>query len=133
MHHMRSRSGYFTYELIFVLWACCMLMPVAFSCMKLLIPLTEFREDIQDEIALCQLRHILIASEDFSVSSQEVHFTYHEEENVLRFVNRHLILSPGTQIFLSDISGIAFNATGDILKVKYFRDDRETERVLVHV
>ena len=133
MHHMRSRSGFFTAELIIVLWACLFLMPAALSCLKLLIPLTEFSEEIQDEIALCQLRHILIVSDGFMVSPQEVRFVYHEEENVLRFVNRHLILSPGTQIFLSDISGIGFRESGGILMLKYTRDGRETERVLVHV
>ncbi len=133
MRHMRNRSGFFTFELIFVLSACLFLMPAAFTCLKLLIPLTGFMEEIQDEIALCQLRHILIVSDSFTVTPQEVRFIYHEEENVLRFVNRHLILSPGTQIFLSDISGIGFSESGGLLILKYSRDGRETERVLVHV
>ncbi len=133
MRHMRNRSGFFTFELIFVLSACMFLMPAAFACLKLLIPLTEFSEEIQDEIALCQLRHNLIVSDSFRITPQEVHFIYHEEENVLRYVNHHLILSPGTQIFLSDISGIVFSGSGEILVLKYSREGRETERVLVHV
>ncbi len=92
----------------------------------------SFDESVQDEIALAQLRRILAVSEDADVSGHTMSFTYHCERNMLYETNGHLILTPGTQIFLSDIDSASFRRDGHEIRIVYSRSGKEYVRVLTH-
>lgn len=134
MHDLQCRGGrrrgFILTELIIVLTGVMFLMPAAVSCLRVLMPAVAFREEVQDEIALTQLKHILIVSGDFQTGSS-LSFIYHGEPYVLRTVNRHLILSPGTQIFLSEIDSASFEDRGGIITLIYERNGKEYIRPLV--
>ena len=133
MRNLRNtgRRGFILTELIIVLIASMFLMPIGLSALKVLKPMISFREEVQDAIALTQLKHILIVSEDFAADGN-LSFIYHREPCVLRTVNNHLILSPGTQIFLSEIDSAVFENRNGIITLTYERNGRTYVRPLVH-
>ncbi len=129
----RGRRGFMTGRLVFSLAVCLMMMPLTVTAMKVIGRQLVFREEVQDEIALAQLRRILITGDDYVCSRQEVTFLYHSATVRLYTVNRRVILTPGTQIFLSDIDSAYFYLDNGLLYISYSRMDRTYERVLIHV
>ena len=64
--------------------------------------------EINDEIALSQLREQLLISYDMYVSSDELNFIYKNKNFKLSMVNNKMIMQPGTQISLNDIDNLNF-------------------------
>ena len=129
----RWRSGIISGRLIISLIICLTMLPVTISAMKLLGKQLVFREEVQDEIALAQLRHILIVSDEFICYGNELHFLYQCEYSRLYAVNHHLILSPGTRIYLSDIDAVSFRMDEGLVCIRYERNGKEYDRILVHI
>jgi len=87
-------------------------------------------DEINDEIALCQLREILLISYDMHVSSNRLDFRYRNDDFRLSLVNEKLILQPGTQIFLNDIDDVSFKKSNGCIYVCYRKENHEYERVI---
>jgi hypothetical protein len=109
-----------------------MLVPVAASCIVLLPQMIEFTEDVQDETALYQLRRIGMMAYDPSVASSSLTFTYRDKEWILHQVNDHLILQPGTQIFLSSIDSASFEERNGVIYIVYQRGNTIRHTPLMH-
>ena len=91
----------------------------------------EFDYDaINDDIAINQLRRILLISYDVNASADGMRFIYHNKEFHLNFVNNRLILQPGTQIFLNHIDEGTITTLNNCYVVKYMRKGKEYEKVL---
>lgn len=87
--------------------------------------------EIQNEMSLVQLRRIMLIAYDLDMYDDHLEFVYHGEDYRLRFHNRHLILSPGTQIFIEDCDDVCFYEEGGVIYVRCFRKNRETDYPLV--
>lgn len=86
--------------------------------------------EINDEIALMQLRETLLITYDMQYSEKLLAFRYKNKDFTLKLVNNKLLLQPGTQIYLNDIDDLSFINKNNCIYVIYERDNKEYERVL---
>lgn len=86
--------------------------------------------EINDEIALCQLREQLLISYDLEADTSELNFIYKNKNCKLSMVNNKLIMQPGTQIYLNEIDDLFFDTKNGCIYVNYIRDDKEYERII---
>lgn len=128
----RRRSGFILSEALICLLICLMMLPIAADCLSLFAHRTENQEQIQDEIALAQLRHILTVSYELECQGSQLVFQYHQQECLLRWTNSHLILTPGTQIFLSKMEEPYFYEENGCICISYQRKGKTYEKILVH-
>ena len=85
---------------------------------------------INDEIAIYQLRELLLIAYDMYVSSDEINFTYQNKTFRLSLVNGRLLLQPGTQIFLDEIDNLYFEETSGLVYVNYEKNNKQHQKVL---
>jgi len=86
--------------------------------------------EIEDEIALCQLREELLISYDMDISDYELNFRYKNKDFKLSLVNNKLLLQPGSQMYLNDIDELKFKEEKDCIYVVYERQDKQYERII---
>ena len=133
MYFNRFRRGSILAEYIISILIVITFIPLLILCIRINISSLTFQEEAQDEIALAQLKKILNVGSSFEVSSNMIQFDYHDEKYRLYLVNNHLILTPGTQIFLSDIDSINFYLDKSYIYCTYKRKEYSQTRVLTHV
>lgn len=128
---MRRRTdGYVLIEVLLTLMTVVMMLPVTVLCIGLVHDLLPFRQTAQDEIALAQLRRILMISYDCEIQGDELYFEYRNEEYSLSLVNNRLIIQPGTQIFLTEIESASFVQKGDVIYVVFEREGDQREAAI---
>lgn len=86
--------------------------------------------EINDEIALAQLREQMLIAYDMYVTSDQIDFIYKNKDFKLSLVNGKLILQPGTQIYLADIDDLRFETRNGCVYVIYERNNKTYERVI---
>lgn len=86
--------------------------------------------EINDEIALSQLREQLLIAYDMQVTNDELSFIYKNKNYKLSFVNNKLLLQPGTQIYLNDVDDLYFNILNECIYVCYERNNKQYERII---
>ena len=69
--------------------------------------------------------------DDYECLGGMIHFRYQGEPCEFAFMNRHLILKPGTQIFLSDIDEASFYMNGNIVYLQYRRGERSNQVAVI--
>ena len=89
----------------------------------------EYNE-VSDELALAELREILLIAYDMRVSYSSLDFLYQNKDFSLSLVNRKMLLQPGTQIYLNDIDELHFEERGTVIYVIYERNNRKYERAI---
>lgn len=128
----RHAGGFVIEQLLIVLIIVGLLVPITVSALKVAEKTLTFTEEIQDEIALSQLRKIMMIGDEYQIRTDCLQFEYQGEDSEISLVNRHLILQPGTQIFLSEIDNAAFLERDGVIMMQYARGERHYERALVH-
>ena len=86
--------------------------------------------EINDELAMSQLREQMLIAYDVSVSSEEINFVYKNKNFRLSLVNNKLLLQPGTQIYLDNIDYLYFEEKNGCIYTVYGRDNKEYERII---
>ena len=89
----------------------------------------EYNE-ICDEVALSELRELLLIAYDMEVTYDSLYFIYQNKRFSLSVVNSKLILQPGTQIYLNDIDAANFEIRGKTIYVIYERKNKTYERAI---
>lgn len=87
-------------------------------------------DEINDELALVDLRRILLLSYDLDFNQNELNFIYQNKNYNLSIVNNRLVLSPGYQMFLNDVDYLSFFKKDGCIFITYERHGRTYERVL---
>lgn len=87
-------------------------------------------DEINDEIALEQLREQLLISYDMNISSDQLNFVYKNKNFTLSLVNGKLLLQPGTQMYLNDVENLYFDSRDGCIYVCYEKGNKQFERVL---
>ena len=128
----RRNRGFLLEQFLIPLIIALILVPVMTSCIGILGHGMSLADEVQDEIALAQLRHVMIASNDCQVYGSSVSCIYHEQDIRIEQVNRFLLIRPGTWIFLSDVDTCSFALEDQCIVLYYRRADRQYRRVLVH-
>ncbi len=127
-----SRTGAIGADILLALYIAMLLAYIQLSSLTLLRKYT-FRETLQDETALLQLRRILLLSYDVQATQSELDFVYQKRDMRLSKVNDRLIIQPGTQIFLSAVDEAYFETYGDCVYVIYTRNGHRYEKILVRL
>lgn len=128
MHRMSA--GFALIEILITMIIVVAMIPVTIVCLSPLMNALTFNEEVQDQIALSQIRRILLLSYDIECERTRLTFAYQEKPLTLSIKNDHLVLSPGTQIFLSKIDGAVFEEKDECIYIVYTRMNRQYEKVL---
>ena len=105
-------------------------MPIYLLCIKYTCDINFNYDEINDEIALNQLREELLISYNLSFSRNELSFIYKDKNFTLSFVNNKLLLQPGTQIYLNDIDDLYFENKNNCIYAIYQRENNKYERII---
>lgn len=108
----------------------CMMLPICIHAFRYTSDIKFGYSEINDEIALMQLREILLIAYDMHISNNEIDFIYKNKDFKLSLVNEKLLLQPGTQIFLNDVDYISFNIRDGCIYLEYERDNETYERII---
>lgn len=127
---IRNSRGVILSDLLLTILIVLMLVPAVMVCLQVLQGTLLFSEDVQDMIAEAQIRHILMLADQKEVEGDSLVFDYQNREMRLSFVNDHLILQPGTQIFFSDTDQGKISARGNLIYAVYTRGDETYEKVI---
>lgn len=103
-----TRKGFTSGQLVVAIYICLLMLPLILGVTERLITLPLHYHEISGNIALTQLRKIFLMAYDIEVNQDEVRFIYGGQNFRLYSVNRHLIMSPGTQIIYEDIDDLRF-------------------------
>ena len=130
-----DRSGYILEQLLITLGICAFLIPITVVILGVLVSSLHVSSTIQDEVSLAQLRHVINVSDEISLNGNELSFVHHEEQQRLTLRNGNLVLiDPGCQIYLSDLSSVSFSIEGDLIYVTWTHTDSDPEtRCIGHV
>lgn len=86
--------------------------------------------EVNDEIALTQLRENLLFIYDLNYDRYTLNFRYKGDNYSLLLINNKLILKPGTQIYLMDIDDLYFTDEGGFIYINYERGNKKYKRIL---
>ena len=106
------------------------ILPLSAMSLRYAADMTFDYNEINDEIALYQLREILLIAYDMEVGSNQLFFNYQNHDFRLSEVNNMLLLQPGTQIFLNDIDSLYFYEKNDSIHLCYQRQDKSHDTIL---
>lgn len=106
------------------------MLPICITAFNYASNLEFDYNEINDEIALMQLRENLLITYDMDVDDKQLTFRYKNKIFTLGLVNNKLLLQPGTQIYLNDIDDLYFETKNDCIYVVYERNNNRYERVL---
>ena len=120
-------------DVLLVLLVATMMMAPVVSAIRLVPRFLTFQEEVQDEIALAQMRRILMLSYKVENRGSTLAYTYQDREFRLSMVNGNLIIQPGTQMVLTRISNARFESVGEVIYVVYSREEKERTAPLVHI
>lgn len=130
---MRRHAGYALIEVLLTLIILTAMLPITLVCIQPFEQMLKFNQEIQDQIALSQLRRILMLSYQVSCNNLEINFTYHQHPQTVSLINNHLVISPGTQIFLTEIDSAIFFEKGKFIYIAYTRNKKEYEKILSEI
>jgi hypothetical protein len=124
------RSGFAMIEILITLMVVTGMIPITVLCIKPFENLLGFNEEIQDQIVLSQMRRIFLLSYEIKYSPEQITFLYQEKRRTLSCINDHLVLSPGTQIFISNIDTAYFIEKENCIYIVYERQKKQYEKIL---
>ena len=106
------------------------ILPISATSFSLVSKISFQYDEINDEIALNDLRNILLLGYDIELSDTEINFIYKNDEYNLSLTNNRLVLSPGYQMFLNDVDDLRFEEKNNCVYVLYQRGNKEYERII---
>ena len=119
-----TRNGFAAADILLAMMIVSVGMPIVTAAAGVITDLTEFEPSFQDEIALIQLRDILMIAYDIRCEGDVLCYEYMHKDYELALVNRKLIAAPGTQIFLTEIDDASFMQKGNVVYVVFEREGK---------
>lgn len=126
----RCRRGFILADLLLSLSVLMILLPITLLAVRTVSASLSFDEEVQDEIALAQMRRIILLSYDAETSGGDLRITYQGDEMRFTFLHERVILQPGTQIFISQIDSASFHNEGGILYLRYERKGKTYDKAV---
>lgn len=106
------------------------LLPLSALSFRYVADISFNYDEVNNEIAICQLRELLLIAYDIEISDSQLNFRYKNADYHLCLVNRKMLLQPGTQIYLNDIDDLHFFSKNDCIYISYEKDNKRYERVI---
>lgn len=133
MQRRGSRRGFILIQNMIAFIITLFFIPLVTTSFRVIMKHDFISEIAQDEIALYQLRRILILSENIDITTDKLLFEYNRESNEMVINNGHSYIRPGTQIILNNIEDGYFTSEDHLIWINYLRDDKWFKRVLINV
>ena len=105
-------------------------LPLSSLALKYVSRIDYDYSQINDEIAIYQLRELLLIAYDMHISNDEINFTYQDKTFRLSLVNGRLLLQPGTQIYLDEIDNLYFEESSGLIYINYEKNNKQYQKVL---
>lgn len=125
-------KGFTSIEVLLSLWIVSFSMLLLSSVLPLISKLAEPDSFIQEQIGLRQLRHILLLSENISISDDSLNAWLYNEAYTLTYDRQRLIKTPGYEIMLNDLASAKFITKGECIYLIYQKknETKNNERLL---
>lgn len=127
---IRNTRGVILIDFLLAVLIMIMLVPAVMVCLGSIQGTMGINEEVQDAVAEAQLREVLLTASDKKLNGGILEFTYQKKEMRLSFINDHLIIQPGTQIFFSAIDSGKLKTKGNLIYAVYTRKNKTFEKVI---
>jgi len=124
----KRRRGFISTRALIALYVVMLLIPLAYSSFSFVGNNKFNYNEVSNEIALVDLRKILMLAYDLENNDDSLKFIYKGDEYELYETNNKLILKPGTQIFLNDIDSVQFINKNECIYLIYETNGKTYER-----
>ncbi|MDD7087705.1 hypothetical protein [Galactobacillus timonensis] len=124
--HTRTNGGFILEQFLIALLILCAVLPVFLSQLQTIANLYVRPADLQDAIAITQLRHIFNIAQNITPSGSTLSFQFRGEERILRISGENLILTPGTQYVLTNIEEVSFASEENTVILCWKRNEEES-------
>ena len=105
-------------------------LPLSSLCLNYVSKIDYDYSEINDEIAIYQLRELLLIAYDLRIYNDEINFTYQDKTFTLSLVNGRLLLQPGTQIYLDEVDNLYFTEASNLIYLNYEKKNKQYQKVL---
>lgn len=106
------------------------ILPLCVSSFRMVSNIEFNYDEVNDELALNDLRRILLLAYDLDIKGYELDFVYQGKDYCLSLNNNRLVLSPGYQMFLNDVDVLSFKERHGCVFVRYERKNKSYERAI---
>ncbi len=124
--HKPANNGFILEQFLIALLILCAVLPVFLTQLRVIMNLYVRPLDLQDAIAIAQLRHVFNIAEDITPAGDTLSFSYRKEQRLLRMSGENLILTPGTQYILTKIEEVSFASEDNTVILCWTRSEKET-------
>jgi len=101
------------------------LLPILSLVFKLMLNISLVDEIIQNEIATLQIRRILLIAEEIEVNEDQITYKIDNKLWKIKFINNHVILTPGSQIIYENVSMVRFYEIANEVYINYYIGNQE--------
>lgn len=106
------------------------ILPLCASSFTMISNINFTYDEINNELALVDLRRILLLSYNLMMNNNQLNFIYKNKDYSLSLVNNRLVLSPGYQMFLNNVDDLSFFSKDNCIYIDYEIDGKHYERVI---
>ena len=125
------RKGFTMIEALFSL----MILSFSFVLLAIGLPslhkVTAVRYPVEEEIALRQIRRMLLLSEDIQCSGTQLDFWYQDDWFTLLLDGNRLVRVDGYLIYMENIDSLEFREKKGCIYLYYEKNQKAKERLLV--
>lgn len=125
-----ASKGYTMLEMLLSLFVFSLSISLLTMVLPLMHKLQNFHVAVDDEIALYQLRHLLLIASEIRCHEDELNFFYLEKEARLILEKNRLVRKDGYVIYMENIKEGSFIQKGDCFYISYEKDAKRKERFL---
>lgn len=126
----RCRNGSVLSDFLITMMIVIAMASTVIGSLSLFLGNSTFDQLIQDQIAIAQLRNILIISDNVEPCGDTLFFTNRNRNMTLKVVNGNLIIQPGTHIMLVDVDSASFHVQDGMVTCQYRRGRKTYEAVI---
>jgi len=126
--YKRRRKGFVSTRALVAIYIILLLLPLAYSAFAFIGNNKFNYNEVSNEIAMTDLRKILMLSYDLDNNGDSLSFIYKGDNYELYQTNNKLILKPGTQIILNDIDNAEFTNKNGCIYLIYETNGKTYER-----
>ena len=125
------RRGFISINTLVAFIVTLSIIPLAVSVISSVANINISYTEVNDELALLDLRRKLLIAYDVKNNGNSLSFIYDNDDFELSLINNRLVLTPGYQMFLDDIDYIDFVEEGNSIYIRYERKNKEYKTPII--
>lgn len=127
---MCTKKGFTLIELSLAIFIVNITLILWLSLFNLLQNFDAKIDERENNLGLIQLRRVIALGHDFEIFSDELCMNYRDDMTCFYETNHRLIQTPGTQIYLLNISDCEFKEDGNTITLSYLFNDQVVETII---